>query len=198
MAIASPPPLSAGDILPRRTPYATWQASLAILGAIVFYVGGLTVWDRHTSPGPLVVPGESIAVGRGVGYLPAPGWAVDAPRVTPGKAHGVRHEALSFSVSVAEWKGSAREPFERNQRIALSAKEPRRAGADVAFTTPAGLAGTAVDVFGDNSFSRLWVAVDSARMQSIVMVAEGPPEQFRRHEGALQSMVDSVVAGHSP
>lgn len=198
MANASPPPLLAGDILPRRTAYATWPASLAILGAVLLYVGGLTVWDRQTPPGPLVVPGEAIAVGRAVAYVPATGWAVDAPRVASGKSHGVRRDALSFSISASEWKGSAREPFERSLRVALGAREPRRAGRETAFTTPAGLAGTAVDVFGDNTLSRLWVAVDAARESSIVMVAEGTPEQFRRHEAALQAMVDSVAAGDAP
>lgn len=193
----APAPLTAGDILPRRTPYATWPGSLALLAAIVLYLGILMAWNDATPSGPLVQPGVSIAVGHGISYLPAQGWSLDAPAVKPGDSHGVRLDAVSFSISASEWTGSARGPLERAKRIALAAKEPRHIGAETPFTTPGGISGTVVDIFGESTHGRLWVVVDAAQSRAIVMHAEGTPDQFHRHEPAVQAMVDSLVLGAS-
>ena len=198
MANPSPTAPLAGDLLPRRTPYATWPGSLALLAAIVLYLGVLMGWNDATPSGPPLPAGERVTVGRGVSYLPAAGWALDAPQVTPGNAHGVRNDAATFSINASEWTGSPRGPLERNLRIALIAKEPRHLGPEVAFTSPGGLSGIAVDVFGQSTHGRLWVVVDAARSQSVVMRGEGTPDQFHRFEPAMQAMVDSVVAGDAP
>jgi hypothetical protein len=194
---ALPQPL-AGDILPRRTRYRTWPASLAILGAICLYLGVLMGWDERAPAGELVVPGQALPVGQGVSYVPAAGWAIDAARVMPGKAHGVRHDAMALVVSANEWTGSAREPVERTKRLALLGKEPMHFGAESPFTTPGGLAGTTMDLFGQSMHGRYWVVVDAPRKLSLVVHAQGTPDQFHRHEPALQAMVESIRLGDAP
>lgn len=194
-SLAKPLP---GDILPRRYRYRTWPASLAIFGAVCLYLGVLLGWDERAPPGQLVVPGQSITVGRGVTYVPATGWVVDSPRVTPDQAHGVRHDTMSFTISASEWTGSAREPVDRAKRIALLGKEPMHFGEETPFTTPAGLTGTTMDLFGQSAHGRYWVVVDATRKLSLVIHAQGSPDQFHRHEPAVQAMVDSVRPGATP
>jgi hypothetical protein len=181
-----------GDILPRRVRYRTWPATLAIFGAVVLYLGVLMAWDERTPPGMPVIPGQDVLIGRGVSYLPAEGWYVDAPSVHAGQAHGVRLDSLTFIVSATEWSGSAEEPLARAMRIALTAKEPRHFGATSDVSTSDGLAGRTVDLFGIRTHGRYWVFVDPSRKLAVVAHAQGTPDQFHRHEPALQSMVDSL------
>jgi hypothetical protein len=190
--------LAAGDILPRRTPYPTWPGSLALLAAIVLYLGILISWNNATPSGPLVAPGATVEVGRGVSYVPVTGWSLDAPVTKPGESHGVRLGTASFSIAATEWKGSVRGPVERAQRLAQVSKDARHVGKESPFTTLNGLNGTVVDVFGENSHGRLWVVVDAAQSRAIVMHADATPDQFHRHEPAMQAMVDSVVLGAAP
>jgi hypothetical protein len=87
---------------------------------------------------------------------------------------------------------------ERARRLTQASKDPRHVGRESPFTTPNGLSGTVMDVFGDTTQGRLWVVVDAAQSRAIVMHAEATPDQFHRHEPALQAMVDSVVAEAAP
>ena len=187
-----------GDILPRRTRYRTWPASLAILGAVCLYLGVLMGWDERAPPGEPVVPGQAITVGRGVSYVPATGWVVDAPQVTPGKSHGVRLDTMSWMVTASEWTGSAREPVDRAKRVALLGKAPMHFGDESAFATPGGLTGTTMDLFGQSTHGRYWVVVDAARKLALVVHAQGTPDQFHRHEAALQAMLDSLRLEAAP
>lgn len=191
MTESLPHPLP-GDILPRRTRYRTWPASLAILGAVCLYLGVLMGWDERAPPGEPVVPGQAISVGHGVSYVPATGWVTDAPQITPGKSHGVRHDAVAWTVTASEWTGSAREPVDRAKRVALLGKEPMHFGDESSFSTPGGLTGTTMDLFGQSKHGRYWVVVDPARKLAMVVHGQGTPDQFHRHEPALQAMVDSL------
>lgn len=194
---ALPSPL-AGDILPRRTRYRTWPASLAIFGAVCLYLGVLMGWNERAPKGEVVIPYQVITVGHGVSYVPATGWAVDAPRVTPGSAHGVRHDTMSWLVTASPWNGSAREPVDRAKRIALMGKEPMHFGEESPFSTPGGLAGTTVDLFGQSMHGRYWMVVDSTRELSLVVQAQGTPDQFHRHEATLQAMLESIRLEDAP
>ena len=42
----------------RRIPYRTWPGALAVMLAIAAYVGGLTLWDRHTPGNRPLPPGD--------------------------------------------------------------------------------------------------------------------------------------------
>lgn len=194
----SPLQLLHGDILPRRTRYRTWPASLAILGAVCLYLGVLMGWDERAPPGEPVLPGQAISVGHGVSYVPATGWVIDAPQVTPGKSHGVRHETMSWTIAASEWTGSAREPVDRAKRIALLGKAPMHFGDESPFSAPGGPTGTTMDLFGQDTHGRYWVVVDAARKLSLVVHAQGTPDQFHRHEPALQAMVDSLRVADAP
>ncbi len=187
-----------GDILPRRTRYRTWPASLAIFAAVFLYLGVLMGWNERAPRGESVVPDQPITVGHGVSYVPAAGWVIDAPRVTPGSSHGVRHDAMAWLVTASPWTGSARGPVDRAKRMATMGKEPMHFGQESSFSTPAGLAGTTVDLFGQSAHGRYWFVVDSSRKLALVIQAQGTHDQFHRHEAALQSMVDSLRLEDAP
>jgi hypothetical protein len=87
---------------------------------------------------------------------------------------------------------------ERAKRIALLGKVPMHFSDESSFDTPGGLTGTTMDLYGQDTHGRYWVVVDAARKLSLVVHAQGTPDQFHRHEPALQAMVDSIRLEASP
>ncbi|RZL90632.1 MAG: hypothetical protein EOP76_15300 [Variovorax sp.] len=151
-----------------RTPYRSWPGALAVLLAILTYVGGLKWWDNRTPGSRPLTAGETVSVGQ-ARFVPSPDWQMDVARSRPGQTLMLFKGNHKFLVSVAPWAGGRQGPLSRQRRLMERGQGLRIDGDASSFITSWGLQGETFAYYGPHLAGRFWQVVDVQR-RSLVQV----------------------------
>lgn len=153
---------------PRRLPYRSWPGALAVLLAILLYVGGLKLWDSRTPGNRPLAAGETVSVGQ-ARFVPAEGWQMDVSRSKVGQSLMLFKGNHKFLVTAAPWAGGPDGPLSRQRRFMERGQGLRVDDDPSGFVTPWGLQGTTFAYYGPRLAGRFWQVVDLPR-RSLVQI----------------------------
>ena len=175
----------------RRIPYRTWPGALAVLLAIAAYVGGLTLWDRHTPGNRPLPPGETVEAGQ-ARFVPAEGWEMDVSRSRAGQSLMLFKGGHKFLVSTFPWAGGPDGPLVRQQRLMERGQRLQVDGDVSDFITSWGLQGKTFAYYGSKLAGRFWQVVDVRRKSLVQIDFWGSDDGMDEALQEARSMLDSM------
>ncbi|QHI99498.1 hypothetical protein GT347_16860 [Xylophilus rhododendri] len=175
----------------RRIPYRSWPGALAVLLAILVYVGGLMAWDRHTPGSWPLASGETIEVGP-VRFIPAEDWRMDVARSRAGRSLTLFKGGHRFVVTTGEWAGGPEGPVRRQRRLMERGQGLSIDGDPSRFFNSWGLGGDTFAYYGAQLAGRFWQVVDPRRRLLVQVDCYGPAEGLNEALADARAMVDSM------
>ncbi|MBN9412177.1 MAG: hypothetical protein J0H69_23785 [Burkholderiales bacterium] len=177
---------------PRRTAYATWPGTLAVLVFLVTFAGGLQAWDRSVPALRDLEGDQPLVVGLGARFTPAPGWRINLPASRSGNALALYKDGAAFIVSTSVWSGGEQGPMARQMRILERARGLNIDGDPEPYLNGWGLQGQSVRYFGAQLTGRYWQMVDAKAGLVIQVNFQDARSGHASHLAEARAMVDSM------
>jgi hypothetical protein len=175
----------------RRIPYRSWPGALAVLLAILGYVGGLTFWDRHVPGTRPLSEGEALTVGH-ARFVAADGWEMDVSRSKAGQSLMLFKGGHRFLVTIADWHGGPAGPMVRQRRLMERGQGLRVDGDVSGFVNAWGLEGKTFAYYGPKLAGRFWQVVDPGRGSVVQIDFYGSNDGLGEALDDARAMLDSM------